>query len=294
MVDRSNDHLYTWTLEPEAMKAAGCCLTLFDPAKGAPEMEFEMTRSEIEPMDVTVTRDRGLGQSDEQVRFEGGRILTLREAESTRTWRQEQEIHSLPAPPGSLGGFAFAWAGEVRLTNEDVDNWRVQYRADATPDCPWPDHRACLQCPRCAQPAAPDGDATYVMVWQTLAQITETGPKTRTMPRLFCRPCIERIVQMADPRYSPPPAALTVVAERRELPSMADRLAALASLRASGELTEAEFARAKTLAERAWEDFLDSTEPFGVRHRSVWESTFGGPTCSMAWRFYVVNCDMSP
>ena len=130
MVDRSHDHLYTWTLEHDAMKAAGCCLTLFDPAKGAPEMEFEMTRSEIEPMDVTVTRDRGLGQSDEQVRFEGGRILTLREAESTRTWRQEQEIHSLPAPPGSLGGYAFAWAGEVRLTNEDVDNWRVQYRAD--------------------------------------------------------------------------------------------------------------------------------------------------------------------
>ena len=73
MVDRSNDHLYTWTLEHDAMKNAGCCLTLFDPAKGAPEMEFEMTRSEIEPMDVTVTRDRGLGQSDEQVRFEGGR-----------------------------------------------------------------------------------------------------------------------------------------------------------------------------------------------------------------------------
>ena len=266
MVDRSNDYLYTWTLEPEAMKNAGCCLTLFDPAKGAPEMEFELTRSEIEPMDVTVTRDRGLGQSDEQVRFEGGRLLTLREAESTRTWRQEQEIHSLPAPPGSLGGYAFAWAGEVRLTNEDVDNWRIQYRADAT-DCPWPDHRACLQCPRCAQPAAPGGDDTYFMVWQTLAQVTETGPKTRTMPRLFCRPCIERIVQLADPRYTPPAPLQLAIAERPELPSMADRISTLESLRASGGITEAEFARAKALAERAWEDFLDSTEPFGVRHR---------------------------
>ena len=117
MVDRSNDHLYTWTLEPEAMKAAGCCLTLFDPAKGAPEMEFEMTRSEIEPMDVTVTRDRGLGQSDEQVRFEGGRILTLREAESTRTWRQEQRIRSLPAPPGEPGGFVFNRLGLSRFAD---------------------------------------------------------------------------------------------------------------------------------------------------------------------------------
>ena len=71
MVDVSNDHLYTWTLEHDAMKAAGCCLTLFDPAKGAPEVEFEMTRSEIEPMDVTV--------GDEQVRFEGVRILALLE-----------------------------------------------------------------------------------------------------------------------------------------------------------------------------------------------------------------------
>ena len=247
MVDRSNDHLYTWTLEHDAMKAAGCCLTLFDPAKGAPEMEFEMTRSEIEPMDVTVTRDRGLGQSDEQVRFEGGRILTLREAESTRTWRQEQDIRSLPAPPGSLGGFAFAWAGEVRLTNEDVNMWRGHYRVDA--DCPWPDHRACLQCPRCAQPAAPGGDATYIMVWQTLAQITETGPKIRMMPRLFCRPCIERIVQLADPRYTPPAPVQLAVAERPELPSMVDRISMLASLRASGGITEAEFARAKTLAE---------------------------------------------
>ena len=70
MVDVSNDHLYTWTLEHDAMKAAGCCLTLFDPAKGAPEVEFELSRRELEPMDVTVTRDRGLGQSDEQVRFE--------------------------------------------------------------------------------------------------------------------------------------------------------------------------------------------------------------------------------
>ena len=100
MVDVSNDHLYTWTLEHDAMKAAGCCLTLFDPAKGAPEIEFELSRRELEPMDVTVTRDRGLGQSDEQVRFEGGRLLTLREAESTRTWRQEQRLRSLPAPPG--------------------------------------------------------------------------------------------------------------------------------------------------------------------------------------------------
>ena len=283
MVDRSNDNLYTWTLEHDAMKQAGCCLTLFDPAKGAPEVEFELSRRELEPMNLTV--------GDEPAQFEGGRILTLREAQSTRTWRQEQRIRSLPAPPGEPGGFVFVWAGEVRLTDGDVDNWRVQYRVDA--DCPWPDHRACLQCPRCAQPAAPGGDATYVMVWQTLAQITETGPKTRTMPRLFCRPCIERIVQLADPRYTPPPASITV-AERRELPSMADRLATLSSLRASGELTEAEFARARALVEHAWEEFLDSTEPFGVRHRSVWESTFGGPTCSMAWRFYVFNCDMSP
>ena len=44
MVDRSNDHLYTWTLEHDAMKNAGCCLTLFDPAKGAPEVEFELSR----------------------------------------------------------------------------------------------------------------------------------------------------------------------------------------------------------------------------------------------------------
>ncbi len=87
MVDRSKDDLYTWTLEHDAMKQAGCCLTLFDPAKGAPEVEFELSRRELEPMDVTVTRDRGLGQSDEQVRFEGGRVLTLREAESTHTWR---------------------------------------------------------------------------------------------------------------------------------------------------------------------------------------------------------------
>ena len=267
MVDRSNDHLYTWTLEHEAMKQAGCCLTLFDPAKGAPEVEFELSRRELEPMDVTVTRDRGLGQSDEQVRFEGGRILALREAQSTRTWRQEQQLRSLPAPPGSLGGFVFVWAGEVRLTNEDVDGWRVNYRADATPDCPWPDHRACLQCPRCAQPAAPGGDDTYFMVWQTLAQITETGPKTHTMPRLFCRPCIERIVQVADPRYTPPAPVQLAVAERRELPSMADRISTLESLRASGGITEAEFARAKALALHAWEDFLDSTEPFGVRHR---------------------------
>ena len=48
---------------------------------------------------------------------------------------------------------------------------------------------------------------------------------------------------------------------------MADRISTLESLRASGGITEAEFARAKTLAERAWEEFLDSTEPFGVRHR---------------------------
>ena len=194
-----------------------------------------------------------------------GRGFTLREVESTRTWRQEQDIRSLPAPPGSLGGFAFAWAGEVRLTEEDVDDWRIQYRADATEDCPWPDHRACLQCPRCAQPAAPGGDATYFMVWQALAQITETGPKIRMMPRLFCRPCIERIVQTADPRYTPPAPVHLAVAERPELPSMADRISTLESLRASGGITEAEYARARALAERAWEDFLDSTEPFGVR-----------------------------
>ena len=259
MVDRSNDNLYTWTLEHDAMKAAGCCLTLFDPAKGAPEVEFELSRREFDPTDVSV--------GEEQVRFEGGRILTLREAQSTRTWRQEQQLRSLPAPPGSLGGFVFVWAGEVRLTNEDVDGWRVNYRADATPDCPWPDHRACLQCPRCAQPAAPGGDDTYFMVWQTLAQITETGPKTRTMPRLFCRPCIERIVQVADPRYTPPAPVQLAVAERPEIPSMADRISMLESLRASGGITEAEFARAKALAEHAWEEFLDSTEPFGVRHR---------------------------
>ena len=101
----------------------------------------------------------------------------------------------------------------------------------------------------------------------TLLQMTETGPKTRVMPRLFCRPCIERIVQMADPRYTPPAPLQLAVAERPELPSMADRISTLESLRASGGITEAEFARAKTLAERAWEDFLDSTEPFGVRHR---------------------------
>jgi len=265
MVDRSNDNLYTWTLEHDAMKAAGCCLTLFDPAKGAPEVEFELSRRELEPMDVTVTRDRGLGQSDEQVRFEGGRLLTLREAESTRTWRQEQRLRSLPAPPGEPGGFVFVWAGEVRLTDEDVDNWRIQYRA--TEDYPWPDHRACLQCPRCAQPATPGGADTYVMVWQTLAQITETGPKIRMMPRLFCRPCIERIVQMADPRYTPPAPLQLAVAERPELPSMADRISMLESLRASGGITEAEYARARALAEHAWEEFLDSTEPFGVRHR---------------------------
>ncbi len=259
MVDRSNDHLYTWTLEHEAMKQAGCCLTLFDPARGAPEVEFELSRRELDPTDVSV--------GEEQVRFEGGRILMLREAESTRTWRQEQQLRSLPAPPGSLGGFVFVWAGEVRLTNEDVDGWRVNYRADATPDCPWPDHRACLQCPRCAQPAAPGGDDTYFMVWQTLAQITETGPKTRTMPRLFCRPCIERIVQVADPRYTPPAPVQLAVAERPEFPSMADRISTLESLRASGGITEAEFARAKALALHAWEEFLDSTEPFGARHR---------------------------
>ena len=154
----------------------------------------------------------------------------------------------------------------MRLTEEDVDDWRIQYRADAT-DCPWPDHRACLQCPRCAQPAAPGGDATYFMVWQALAQITETGPKIRMMPRLFCRPCIERIVQLADPRYTPPAPLQLAVAERPELPSMADRISTLESLRASGGITEAEYARARALAERAWEDFLDSTEPFGVRHR---------------------------
>ena len=105
------------------------------------------------------------------------------------------------------------------------------------------------------------------MVWQTLAQITETGPKTRMMPRLFCRPCIERIVQLADPRYTPPAPLQLAVAERPELPSMADRISTLESLRASGGITEAEYARARALAERAWEDFLDSTEPFGVRHR---------------------------
>ena len=229
MVDRSKDDLYTWTLEHEAMKAAGCCLTLFDPAKGAPEVEFELSRRELEPMDVTVTRD-------EQVRFEGGRLLTLREAESTRTWRQEQEIHSLPAPPGEPGGFVFVWAGEVRLTNEDVNMWRGHYRVDA--DCPWPDHRACLQCPRCAQPAAPGGDATYIMVWQTLAQITETGPKFRMRPRLFCRPCIQRIVQLADLRFA---------RESRGRDS-------------TGESP-------RDLTPREWEDFLDSTEPFGERHR---------------------------
>ena len=38
MVDRSKDDFYTWTLEHDAMKNAGCCLTLFDPAKGAPEI----------------------------------------------------------------------------------------------------------------------------------------------------------------------------------------------------------------------------------------------------------------
>ena len=236
MVDRSNDHLYTWTLEHDAMKNAGCCLTLFDPAKGAPEVEFELSRRELEPMDVTVTRDRGLGQSDEQVRFEGGRLLTLREAESTRTWRQEQRLRSLPAPPGEPGGFVFVWAGEVRLTNEDVNMWRGHYRVDA--DCPWPDHRACLQCPRCAQPAAPGGDATYIMVWQTLAQITETGPKFRMRPRLFCRPCIQRIVQLADPRFA---------RESRGRDS-------------TGESP-------RDLTPREWEDFLDSTEPFGERHR---------------------------
>ena len=239
------------------MKQAGCCLTLFDPAKGAPEVEFELSRRELEPMNLTV--------GDEPAQFEGGRILTLREAQSTRTWRQEQRIRSLPAPPGEPGGFVFVWAGEVRLTDGDVDNWRVQYRVDA--DCPWPDHRACLQCPRCAQPATPGGDDTHFMVWQTLAQVTETGPKTRTMPRLFCRPCIERIVQLADPRYAPPAPVQLAVAERPELPSMADRISTLESLRASGGITDAEYARARAIAERAWEDFLDSTEPFGVRHR---------------------------
>ena len=99
MVDVSNDHLYTWTLEHDAMKAAGCCLTLFDPAKGAPEVEFELSRRELDPMDVTV--------GDEQVRFKGVRILALLEAQSTRTWRQEQRLRSLPAPPGEPGGFAF-------------------------------------------------------------------------------------------------------------------------------------------------------------------------------------------
>jgi hypothetical protein len=91
------------------------------------------------------------------------------------------------------------------------------------------------------------------MVWQTLAQITETGPKTRTMPRLFCRSCIERIVQTADPRFTP-------LAASKEF---AD---GLASPCASERLTDAESARAKAL-ELHWEEFLDSTEPFGVRHR---------------------------
>ena len=247
------------------MKQAGCCLTLFDPAKGAPEVEFEMTRSEIEPMDVTVTRDRGLGQSDEQVRFEGGRILTLREAESTRTWRQEQDIRSLPAPPGSLGGFAFAWAGEVRLTNEDVDNWRVQYRADAGLPLARPPRLPPVPALR---PAGRAGRRRHVFHGLAGARADHGDGPQNPHDASPVLPAVHRAHRAAGRSPIPPPAPLQLaVAERPELPSMADRISTLESLRASGGITEAEFARAKALAEHAWEDFLDSTEPFGVRHR---------------------------
>lgn len=141
---------------------------------------FHLSSLELPACEATVLNDAGMGQANTTTNWAGGECLMLEFDESSG-----QSVRTC------------MFAGECQLVQMDIWDLAVQFRADAG-KFPWPCCWSVLQCPFCAELAAPgDPKQTFMMIIQTLTQnvVTTVGrdrevtTANRDLPRLCCKEC---------------------------------------------------------------------------------------------------------
>lgn len=185
-----------WTDETAGMRRAGCCLTL------AQHCAFECRVVRLGAnAAVAVQRDEG----DGLVAFEGGTVVLLGETgESLQEARRCGRVTPATLPQASQASLVIG--GECRLSAADVADLALHFRRDKS-QFDWPEHVACLRCPRCAAVAAPDEEEEVrVLTFQMLSQLVDGAAAEggaaaaaasakvgkvgmRCVPRLMCYAC---------------------------------------------------------------------------------------------------------
>mmetsp|Transcript_1935 Transcript_1935/g.2846 ORF Transcript_1935/g.2846 Transcript_1935/m.2846 type:complete len:723 (+) Transcript_1935:180-2348(+) len=128
--------------------------------------------------DALVLSDNDMGETDSRVNFSGGSMLVL---EFKKVDDSEDQIR----PP-----LCCCVLGECLLTPTDLWHLAVQFR-QGSGNFSWPGYLSVLQCPFCTNLAVPHPTTSYIMVEQSLMQITDQMGTVagRDIPRLCCKEC---------------------------------------------------------------------------------------------------------